>query len=377
MNEQDENLIARVRSSAHDARIDPPDPTRVIAAGRRRRRKDRLLASGAAVVIALGVVLPLRALLPVGSGDEPGTVGKQLPKSCSGYKVDIYAVEDDRTYEGTPGDDIVIQGGTASYRDNGGLDILCGVDGQPLSVSTDGHPELMELGPKALNEAVRKIIDAEPITGEDDQPPPTEVAITCDGTDIALGRYTVQPLADGVHLRIDHGGGTRGVAFWDRGDDRAPITYSATELDPAETTWAGPLPFPEPGEYFVTCLRTDADTDVIDLDPARAAPLDVIDVEALWASDQLRCQQRDLGFHEVGPELSADTVRAALPGVLPSDTVRPLGYPDAGGDWWGVIRDGTLLARFDVFDFSSAERGWVIFEGDACTDSEIGKRYEA
>jgi len=164
MTEHDEHLVERIRTSARASRITPPDPSEAIAAGRRRRRKDRMLASGVAVVVALGVVLPLRALLAVGE-DQPGVVDRSdsLPDSCLGYKVDIYAIEDETVYEGTPGDDVVIQGGTSTYRDNGGVDAICMIDGSPGGVSVDGHRELMGIDdPKELEEAVRRVIDAEP-----------------------------------------------------------------------------------------------------------------------------------------------------------------------------------------------------------------------
>ena len=164
MTSPDDHLIHRIQTSARNARIFPPSPGAVIASGRRRRRKDWLLASGAAVVIALGVVLPLRALLPI--GDSPIHIIDRidhLPESCFGYRIDMYANEDGQTYEGTTGDDIVVQGDGAVYRDNGGLDVTCGIDGQVLGVSVDSQPELMDIdNPKELEEAVRRAIDAEP-----------------------------------------------------------------------------------------------------------------------------------------------------------------------------------------------------------------------
>jgi hypothetical protein len=165
MTDIDEHLIERIRTSAGVSGIAPPSPSEVIAAGRRRRRKDRLLASGVAVVVALGVVLPLRALVAV--GDDESEVGvdrsDSLPRSCLGYRVDIYAIADDTIYEGTPGDDVVIQGVRSTFRPNGGLDIVCMIDGSPGGVSVDGHRELMGIDdPKELEEAVRRAIDAEP-----------------------------------------------------------------------------------------------------------------------------------------------------------------------------------------------------------------------
>ena len=47
----------------------------------------------------------------------------------------IYAIEDDRAYEGTPSDDIVIQAGTSSFRGNGGNDLICNFDGEDMSFS--------------------------------------------------------------------------------------------------------------------------------------------------------------------------------------------------------------------------------------------------
>ena len=122
-----------------------------------------MLASGAAVIVALGVVLPLRALLPVGE-EKSATVDRSGPlaESCFGYKVDIYAIEDDTVYEGTPKDDVVIQGGTSTFRPNGGMDLICMVDGSLGSVSVGDHTELMDIdNPMELNEEVRKLFITE------------------------------------------------------------------------------------------------------------------------------------------------------------------------------------------------------------------------
>jgi hypothetical protein len=302
MTERDDHLIQRIRTSAGVLPNTPPDPSRVIAAGRRRRRKDRLLASGAAVVVALGVVLPIQALLPVGE-DKSGAMNPvDLPESCFGYKVDIYAIEDDTDYEGTPGDDVVIQGGTSSYRSNGGMDLTCMVDGSLGGVSADDHPELMDIdNPAKVNEAIRRLIDAEPITGEDGNPPPTEVGLACDGDRADVAAYTVQPQRDGVHFRVDYRDGARAVVLWHRQDD-APMSYSAFELDPSASSRTETFEL-EPGRYFIGCIRTEADSDKVKLATEGASkPLDVIDFAELWTPAILRCPQEPVRLLPVGPE---------------------------------------------------------------------------
>jgi hypothetical protein len=97
MNEPDDHhLIELIRSSSDDTRIDLPDQSRVIQAGRRRRRKDRLLASGASVAIALGLVIPLWALMPFGQdADRRPNIGSsaELPTevalTCQGAQAEL------------------------------------------------------------------------------------------------------------------------------------------------------------------------------------------------------------------------------------------------------------------------------------------------
>ena len=85
--------------------------------------------------------------------DNPAT-------ECLGFKVTIFALEDDTTYQGTPGDDIVAQAGTSHFQPNGGNDLICTVDGKPLSVSLE-DPALVDLSQEELERRLPDIIDAD------------------------------------------------------------------------------------------------------------------------------------------------------------------------------------------------------------------------
>lgn len=201
---------------------------------------------------------------------------------------------------------------------------------------------------------------------------PDEVGIDCDGDRVALSASSIQPQSDGVHMRVEYGGGTQAVVLWDT-NDKPPSEYSGFELDPDEALVLQVFPLP-PGSYLVGCIRTAADSDSVVLDSATAVALDIVDVRGLWTSQDLDCDRVDLDrFVPIGERFDEELLRAAIPGILLSDSVRPLGYPNGvTAMTWGVVRDGTLIAKLDIMDMTAWERGWVVEAGSACQGSGVG-----
>jgi WD40 repeat protein len=74
MNEQDE-LIREIRARAERLPVRIPSPTNAMTTGRRRRRISLAVATLAALVIAVGVALPLRALMRLGEDAPPKPIG--------------------------------------------------------------------------------------------------------------------------------------------------------------------------------------------------------------------------------------------------------------------------------------------------------------
>jgi hypothetical protein len=103
---------------------------------------------------------------------------------------------------------------------------------------------------------------------------------------------------------------------------------------------------------------------------AAAKPLDIIDFAGVWTEDRLRCKGEEVGFHRVGPEVSAESIMEAVPWIRPDDVVQTIGYPDVAdlvGDW-GVFREGTLVATLMLRDTSRADIGWAVMGGKVCSD---------
>jgi TolB protein len=69
MNDHDE-LADEIRARTESLHVEAPSPAHAMSRGRRRRRVSRLVAAAAALVIALGVALPLRALMRLGEASR-------------------------------------------------------------------------------------------------------------------------------------------------------------------------------------------------------------------------------------------------------------------------------------------------------------------
>jgi hypothetical protein len=169
----------------------------------------------------------------------------------------------------------------------------------------------------------------------------SEVQITCTQKTTQVESDSVAVRDDGLHLHVAETSGFRAVALWLRDDPTK--SYSAFEFASGpEASSVLPLP---PGNYFIQCQEVGGSTNQVSLDPAKAAPLDVVDPLGFWTIDSLSCpkDQHNLPLNGVA---TADSIRAAVPGLQATDTIDRVGYPKNEDQYyqWGVTRDGAYVA---------------------------------
>lgn len=100
---------------------------------------------------ALGAVV-LAAVISLvsvwgGSGPRPaanagGAGGEELPSTCNGYPVTIYAVEKGAEYNATEGNDVIVQGVGTIIHGSGGYDLRCSTEGEVMSLSTPNKEDM-------------------------------------------------------------------------------------------------------------------------------------------------------------------------------------------------------------------------------------------
>jgi hypothetical protein len=125
----------------------------------------------------------------------------------------------------------------------------------------------------------------------------------------------------------------------------------------------------------VGCRTAEFSGTPIAFDPDSVQPLDIVDLQDVWATEELRCPTSEIRPRSIGDQFDEASIRQAFPGIRSSDTVRVLGYPEgrgAGASGWGVIRDDELIARFDFLDLTAHDMGWTMIDGVFCEGTGVG-----
>ena len=160
------------------------------------------------------------------------------------------------------------------------------------------------------------------------------LTITCDGTAARLDATAVRAMPDGVHVDAS-------------ATDGAPATVDVLAGDEgvvATTRGAAALVL-APGPYHVACL-----------DPAEgdgpAVSFVIGDPDGLWKSSDTTCADGSgtAGSGD-GPPASPAAAIAYLRTLVPLrqyDILEPAGYPEAPSGWIRLVRDGQVVASWQV-----------------------------
>jgi hypothetical protein len=217
-------------------------------------------------------------------------------------------------------------------------------------------------------------------------PPPDQVPdvlhLRCSRDSVALESGVVRAQRDGVHIAVDANDDVEGADI---------VTGSTHEefadigLDPHEDGTRGIAI--APGSWSVGCY-TGAGGGIrpSDIGTARVAAFTVVDPGGLYPPDVLGCDSAttttiDVTGSVAGSDQNWDSIladtTAAIPGLLPTDTVRDGGYPDGSGSKDGphpvVIRDGSVIATLHFREFVASGGAWSV-DLESCTGSGLGDR---
>ena len=131
-----------------------------------------------------------------------------------------------------------------------------------------------------------------------------------------------------------------------------------------------------PGQISVICIPPaprHREDEIQRLFRERAATFELVDPAAVFTPYLLSCSEPDQRrlYHPVQGRTEREAIaalRESVRGILPTDQVRSVGYPDDRTLPWGwkIVRDGATVAIFKVDEF----RGLVV-EGLVCTRSRI------
>ena len=117
------------------------------------------------IVLGAVVVVAVISLASMWGGGDPRSVAKagseELPSTCQGYPVTIYAVDKGAEYNDTEGNDVIVQGvGTTVHR-SGGYDLRCSTEGEVMSLSTP-NKEDMNLSQDEVEQLIAEVF-GEPV----------------------------------------------------------------------------------------------------------------------------------------------------------------------------------------------------------------------
>ncbi len=217
-------------------------------------------------------------------------------------------------------------------------------------------------------------------------PPPEEAPdllhLTCTPDSATLDSRVVRSQADGVHIAVDAGDDVNRVEVV---FGTTPEEFFGTGVGVHEDGSRG-IPI-QPGSGWGVGCSGDGGNAVSpsDIGTSKVAAFTVVDPDGLYVEDRLGCASSttatlDVSASVPGSDQNWDTIladtTAAIPGLLPTDTVRDAGYPDGPGFKDGlhpvVIRDGSVIAtlRFQEFAFSGGS--WTV-DIESCAGSRLGE----
>ncbi len=169
----------------------------------------------------------------------------------------------------------------------------------------------------------------------------TVLTITCDGTAATLNASTVRALPGGVQVRsiaidgapavVDVSAGTHGTIASIRG--AAALVLA-------------------PGSYTVTCFDPWAEE-------RHPVPFDVSDPDALWMTSEVSCTggSGTAGSADAppAPPAAAMAFLRTTVQLQPGEIMEPAGYPKAPSGWIRLVRDGQVVASWQVLQGSGDE----------------------
>ena len=139
-----------------------------------------------------------------------------------------------------------------------------------------------------------------------------------------------------------------------------------------------------PSSWSIGCYSGHSGIGLASIGTDRVAVVRVVDPDHLYKAWTLDCDITTTTTIDVtgsvpGSDQNWDTIltdtAAAIPGLLPTDTVRDAGYPEGPGSKDGphpvVIRDGSIIATLSFQEFVATGGSWSV-DLESCTDSGLG-----
>lgn len=184
---------------------------------------------------------------------------------------------------------------------------------------------------------------------------PDAVRITCDRTTIRRDVSAVVAQPAGVRVIVENVA-AQPLSFAFAPSARGP--FNATQVEPGTTELALQLP---PGRVTFMCI---AEFEEVGTEQVR---VDVLDPEGLFVPFDLTCGGEPMlatppsavpwpGAQPTETPDPVEFIRSVAAGLLASDVLERAGYPQAPDPVVRAVRDGEVVA---VFDLSMGEAGWT------------------
>lgn len=190
-------------------------------------------------------------------------------------------------------------------------------------------------------------------------PDVAEIVCSANGsTTVETPEVLVQP--DGIHVHV--------VSHL---DEPAELIGLLRDVDAGETTF---VTTSVPGSLEVGCNPYSQHGP--GGDEPTLVPMEVLDPEEVFVEGEFECSgtasSMIADFFEQPLDVGAvplEVARESIQGLLPSDEMLHLGYPEQGGRQVAVRRDGTIVATFDFVTFDGDE--WQIASNYICSSSGL------
>jgi hypothetical protein len=203
-------------------------------------------------------------------------------------------------------------------------------------------------------------------TAAPDTSVPDVAVLRCTAHGTELDTPAVQVQADGLHIDAMNLARATDIDVAPDGSDGLIGTDAFDGSDHREVV----LPVP-PGPATIACRTPEGGS--ITGGPAEYpdlfVPIEILDPTGLYVPLELACERADQVFigregDVLDPPDGEPYVRGNVSGILPSDVLELVGYPESQGivRFWRVVREGKALARITV----------PSLEGQACAGSGIG-----
>jgi hypothetical protein len=183
-----------------------------------------------------------------------------------------------------------------------------------------------------------------------------------------------------VHIAVD---GSEDVTGADVVQGSTPDDFFGVGVDPHGDGSRG-LPI-APSSWSIGCYSGHRGIGIADIGSDQVVVVRVLDPDHLYKAWALDCDITTTTTIDVtgsvpGSEQNWDTMvadtAAAIPGLLPTDTVRDAGYPEGPGFKEGpkpvVIRNGSVIATLYFQELAAAGGSWSV-DLKSCADSGLGE----